>query len=155
MLSLHILSYQTSSPQKERLAQSLLLHLSRLHRWFRNSIRTEPSVSVTTQALAPAINKLELVKIFPLHGLEAFLAPRARQVVLRDLHRRRRAVPVQQPQHVCSSHECDVFRAYPEAKQARRDGTQGVAVAVSSKPWSGLHHRRSAHTTRDARTHRC
>lgn len=108
-----------------------------LRRSFRNSVRIEASVSVLSKALDPAINKLKLVKIFSLHRLEAFLAPRAGQVVLGDLHRRRRGVPVQQPQHVDSGHECHVFRAHPEAKQAWRNGAQGVGVAVSPKPGLG------------------
>lgn len=112
--------------------------LSLLRRSFRNSVRVEAGVSVTAQALDPAVHKLELVEVFSLHRLKAFLAPRARQVVLRDLHRRRRGVPVQQPQGVGSGHECDVFHAYPEAKQAWRYGAQGVAVAVSPKPGLGI-----------------
>lgn len=108
-----------------------------LRRSTRSSTRIETGISVTAEALDPAVDKLKLVKILALHRFEPLLAPRARQVVLRGLYRRRRGVPVQQAQHVAPSHESDVFRAYPESKQARREGAQDMTVAVPPKPGGG------------------
>lgn len=111
-----------------------------LRRSTRSGTRIETGISVAAEALDPAVDKLKLMKIFPLHRLEPLLAPRARQVVLRDLHRRGRGVPVQQAQNVTPSHESDVFHAYPESKQARRESAQGVTVAVPPKPGGGGWH---------------
>lgn len=63
------------------------------------------------QALNAAVYELKLMEVLPLDWLKLCFAPRTRQVVLRNLWRRRGGVPIEQTEHVASDDQRNVVGA--------------------------------------------